>query len=120
MAELKPHQVKASTLLEVIVAMVIILVIFTLAMGIYNNVLSATSYVKHQQANALMEQLVRQSITQQNWKDEETTLDSISLKKTVNPYEQYTDLVIITVTAYQQDKQIGEYARIAKKSADGH
>lgn len=120
MAKLKSSQVKASTLLEVIIAMVIILIVFSLAIGIYNNVLSATTPVKQLQVRAITEQMIRQSIDERNWNDEERVQDSISLKKTVLPYEKYPDLLLMTVTASEQGKQIGQSARIIKKTADGH
>lgn len=120
MAKLNPNQVKASTLLEVIIAMVIILVVFSLAIGIYNNVLSATAPVKQKQAEAMTEQVIRQSINERNWNDEEHLQDSIALKKTVVAYEKYPDLLLITVTASEQGKQIGQSTRIIKKAADDH
>lgn len=120
MAKLRSKQVKASTLLEVIIAMVIILVVFSLAIGIYNNVLSATTPVKQQQAKAITEQVIRQSINEKNWNDEEHMQDSIGIKKMVLPYEKYTDLLLITVTASEQGKQIGQSTRIIKRAADGH
>jgi Tfp pilus assembly protein PilV len=118
--KMRSGQVKASTLLEVIVAMVIILVIFSLAIGIYNNVLSATIPAKKQQVNALTEHMIRTSINEKNWNDEETMQDSITLKKIVLPYEKYPDLVVITITAFQQEQQVGQATRIVKKTADDH
>jgi type II secretory pathway pseudopilin PulG len=119
MAELK-SAVKASTLLEVIVAMVIILIVFTLAIGIYNNVLGRADSVKKEQVNAMTAHLISQSINERNWNDEEIRQDSITLQKTVVPYEKYTDLVLITVTALEHDKQIGQSRKIVKKAADEH
>ncbi|KQR70895.1 type II secretion system protein [Pedobacter sp. Leaf176] len=40
MAELKKGKLEASTLIEVLIAMVIIMVLFALAIGLFNNVLS--------------------------------------------------------------------------------
>ncbi|WP_158800288.1 hypothetical protein [Pedobacter sp. L105] len=115
MAQLKISTVKASTLLEVIIAMVIILVVFSLAIGIYNNVLGSSTAAKTIRVNAMTDHLIRQSINENNWNDLDTLQDSINLKKTVVPYEKDTSLLQITITAFQQDKQIGQSRRIIKK-----
>lgn len=123
MAQLKaqPEQQKgmltASTLLETLIAMVIILVVFTLAIGIYNHVLSYTPTARYEQAKTLCNGVIEQSIMEENWTDAESMQDSILLKKTVLPYEKYADLVLITVTAVEQEKQIGLCKRIVKKTA---
>jgi len=117
MAKLKAS-VKASTLLEVIVAMVIILVVFGLAMGIYTHVLGATHSVQQEKVKAITTQVISQSIQEQNWGDEESLQDSIALVKTVLPYGQYPDLVLITVTASVHGKEIGKSRQIVKKTAD--
>lgn len=113
-------RVKASTLLEVIVAMVIILIVFTLAIGIYNNVLSSGNSARKTQMNALMAHLMIKSINEQNWNDQEILQDRITFRKTVLPYEKYTDLVLITITAFEHDRQIGQSRQIVKKTADEH
>ena len=117
MAEIKKGMLKASTLLEVIVAMVIILVIFTLAIGISSNVLSASPSIKKQQAQAMADGLIASSISEENWNDEQMTKDDVVLEKTVLPYGSYSDLVVITVTATQQGKQLSQLRQIAKKSS---
>ncbi|CAM4116856.1 hypothetical protein SAMN06265348_103273 [Pedobacter westerhofensis] len=117
MAELK-SSVKASTLLEVIVAMVIILVVFSLAMGIYNNVLGSTGSAKMEQISTAMEGVISKSINEQNWDDEESGQDSIQYKKTVTKYEDFTDLLLITVTATEHEQQVGKLRRIIKKTPD--
>jgi len=114
------HAVKASTLLEVIVAMVIILIVFSLAIGIYNNVLGAAGSVKEAQVNALTGRLISQTILDSNWNDQDTRQGSITLKKTVVPYEKYTDLVLITVTALEHGRQVGQSRHIVKRKADEH
>ena len=119
MAPLKIAVVKASTLLEVIVAMVIILVVFSLAVGIYNNVLGSTSSAKREQVNAMTEHLIRKSINESNWNELDTLQDSITLKKTVLPDEKDVNLLQITVTAFQQGKQVGQSRRMVKKTTHG-
>lgn len=121
MAKLITLKVKASTLIEVIIAMVIILVVFALAMGIYNNVLRTTSAVKIEQLKALTDHKLQKSVVEGNWKDTDSLLqDSLLLQKKVLPYENAADLQMITVTAFEQGKQVGQSRRIIKKTAHGH
>jgi Tfp pilus assembly protein PilE len=118
MAQLKSNQVKASTLLEVIIAMVIILVVFVIATGIYTNVIRSSPSVKAQQAKALAVSLIEESISEKDWTDKSIEKDSIRLNKTVIPYEGYADLLLITVTATEHGKTVGQSKQIIKKPED--
>lgn len=115
MAELKVIKIRASTLLEVIIAMVIILVVFTLAIGVYNNVLRRSPSVKKEQIKALTEQVITQSIKEHKWEDEESIVEDITIKKVVLPYETYTDLVMIIATAFENGEEAGQSRMIVKK-----
>jgi ABC-type lipoprotein release transport system permease subunit len=109
--------VKASTLLETIIAMVIILVMFSLAIGIYNHVLSYSPTVKYEQAKTLCNEEIEHSVNEDDWTDKEQLQDSLVLKKTVINYDPYKDLVLVTVSAFEQDKQIAVVKRIVKKQS---
>jgi type II secretory pathway pseudopilin PulG len=111
-------KIKASTLLEVIVAMVVILIVFVLATGIYANVMGSSPSVKQQQVKALMSGLIVKSITDSNWNDEEIMIDSISLIKKVLPYQDYADLKLLEVNAYKQNKEVGNIKRIVKMEGE--
>lgn len=115
MAELKIVKIKASTLLEVIIAMVIILVVFTLAIGVYNNVLRSSPSIKKEQVKALTDQVIEQSIKDEQWEDEDITIEGITIKKIVLPYETYKDLIVITATAFENGQQTGQSKRVVKK-----
>jgi len=116
MAEIKKGKLKASTLLEVIIAMVIILVIFSLAVGVYNNVLSASPSIKKQQAQAITEGMITRSINEENWNDEQTNQEGITLEKKVVPYASYPDLVVITITATTEGKVLNQSRQVVKKT----
>lgn len=107
-------KLKASTLLEVIVAMVVILIVFVLATGIYANVMRVSPSVKQQHIKALVTGLMEKSIIEGNWKDEVVEVDSLFLQKTVVPYQAYTDLLLMEVLVVEQGKEIGKVKRIVK------
>ncbi len=117
MAKLK-GKLRASTLLEVIVAMVVILIVFVLATGIYANVMRVSPSVKQQQVKALISGLIEKSIAESNWNDEEIEVDSIYLLKKVLPYQDFIDLKLLQVIAIEQNKEIGNIKRIVRVEGD--
>ena len=117
MAQLK-SSVKASTLLEVIVAMVIILIVFSLAIGIYNNVLGSGNSAKEEELNSLMEHVISKTITDKNWNGEEFNHGNIKIKKSVTDFEDFSDIILITVTATEQNHELGKMRQLANKTAN--
>lgn len=117
MAKLK-GKLKASTLLEVIVAMVVILIVFVLATGIYANVLRSSPSVKQQRVKALMTGLIEKSMDEGSWKDQQVVVDSITLVKTVSPYQDYTDLLLLQVMAIEKGKVVGNVKRVVKMEVE--
>jgi MFS superfamily sulfate permease-like transporter len=119
MAKLKLQSVKASTLVEVIVAMVVIMVVFVLATGIYTGIVRSSPSFRQQQIRAKTENVIAQSITDGNWEDEVLQSDSLEMQKTVLPYENAEDLMLITVKALERGKEIGVSRRIVKRAVSG-
>jgi len=117
MAKLK-GKLKASTLLEVIVAMVVILIVFVLATGIYANVVRSSPSVKQQRVKAMISGVIDHSIATGDWKDEVIMVDSISLQKTAVPYQTYPDLLLLQVLAVEGGKEIGKMKRIVQAGGD--
>ncbi|SDN35028.1 hypothetical protein SAMN05421820_107152 [Pedobacter steynii] len=115
---MKPGTLKASTLLEVIVAMVIIMIVFVLATGIFTKVIGSSASVKQQQVRSLSSGIIQESLTQHNWTDETVKIDSIVFQKTVLPYGTDPDLLQISVSAIEHGKEIGKSRRIVRKGRD--
>lgn len=120
MAKLTSHKVKASTLLEVIVAMVVIMVVFVIATGIYTNIIKSSPSIKQQQGRALASGLIEQSKLEHDWTEKSLLVDSIALQKEVVPYQDYSDLLLITVTAKERGREIGRVKQIVKRVEDEH
>lgn len=120
MAELKLKRLKASTLPEVIISMIIILLVFGLAMGIYANVWSHTYPVRRVKAAAMARQMMLQSIADHDWTDREEVQDSLVFKQVVIPCPGMPDLRQITVSAYENDQEIASSGVIARKGGDEH
>lgn len=118
MARLITSKVKASTLLEVIIAMVVIMIIFVIATGIYTNIIKSSPSIKQQQGRALALGIVQQSKLEQDWVEKSILVDSITLQKEVVPYLDYQDLLLITVTAKEHGKEISRVKQIVKRIED--
>jgi hypothetical protein len=118
MAKLMANKVTASTLLEVIVAMVIIMIVFVIATGIYTNVVKSSASIEQQQARALAIGIIQQSKLDHDWTESSVQVDSITLQKEILPYEEYADLILIRVTAKEQGKEIGVVKQIVKRIED--
>jgi len=116
--KLKPGTLKASTLLEVIVAMVIIMIVFVLASGIFAKVIGSSPSVKQQQVRALCSGIIQESLAQRNWTDEAIEIDSVVFQKTVLPYGNDPDLLQISVSAIEYGKEIGKSRQVVRKGRE--
>nr|WP_199082236.1 type II secretion system protein [Pedobacter sp. ASV19] len=120
MAKLKLQKLKASTLLEVIVAMVIILIVFVMAAQIYANVVQSSPSAEQQYLRATAENYFQTSPEE---KDQDSTIlpDSTTVEERTEPYAGYSDVFLRTVTFSRNGKNIGIYHRIIQKDKeDGH
>jgi competence protein ComGF len=83
MAKLKSKQLEASTLIEVLIAMVIIMVVFSMAMGLFSNVLSSGVSMRKVQIGQQLETLRLQVIKSGSVEQESLQLDSVDYKISV-------------------------------------
>lgn len=118
MAKINLTKLKASTLLEVIVAMVIILIVFVLATGIFTRVISSSPSLKQQQVASFSSGIIQESLYKRNWTDERIEIDSMVFQKTVEPYMDDPDLVQISVIAFEQGREIGKFRQVVRKEND--
>ncbi|MGM9475205.1 type II secretion system protein [Pedobacter sp. GSP4] len=78
MVKLIKEKIEASTLVEVLIAMVVIMVAFTIAIGVFSNVLKGGISIKKLQVQAQMEVLVKQVGTEGLDESEILQIDSVS------------------------------------------
>lgn len=85
MAKLINKKLAASTLIEVLIAMVIIMVIFSIAIQVFSNVLNTgVSYKKLQVQNQL--QLLSEQVRQKGYVEEESLkIDSVNYQLSTEP-----------------------------------
>ncbi|WP_316833728.1 type II secretion system protein [Pedobacter nutrimenti] len=117
MAKLKLQKLKASTLLEVIVAMVIILIVFVMAAQIYANVVQSSPSAEQQYLRATAENYFQNSLEEKE-QDSAVLPDSTKIEKKTEAYAGYTDVFLCTVTFSRNGKNIGTYHRIIQKDKE--
>ena len=103
-------KIRASTILEVVVSMVIIILVFGIAMMIYTNVVRLSLSVKKIKAQAVLQETLLQAEQVKNLATESLTIDDLRIEQEVKPYGNLTE---IHLTAYDANQQkIAELQKI--------
>jgi len=98
-------RVKASTMLEVIIAMVVILVVFVIGMMIFTNVLKLSLSTKKIRAQALLGGFMLNAERAGANSNQLFTVDGFRIQQEASPYKNDSDLTTIQLTAYDQNQQ---------------
>jgi type II secretory pathway pseudopilin PulG len=106
------HSVKGSTILEVIISMIIIIVVFGIAMMIFTNVNRLSLSVKKLKAQAILQQALLQAEQANDHTDQTITVDDLIVKQEITPFENESGLSIITLTAFDPNHE--QIARLKK------
>lgn len=115
MAKLKPQRLRASALLEVIVAMIIILIVFVLAAQIYARVLGSSPSVQQAYFRAIAEKQIEKCVWENDLEDKDISIDSLNIARKILPYNGFSDLFICKVSLSMGGKELGAYQRLFKK-----
>jgi Tfp pilus assembly protein PilV len=99
------ERVQASTILEVIVSMVVIVVVFGIAMMIYTNVLRTSLSVKKIKALAILNQAMLKAENNPESVTQSLTIDDFRVEQEIKPYSTNNNLTEIHLTAYDQNQQ---------------
>jgi Tfp pilus assembly protein PilE len=98
-------RLNASTILEVIVSMVIIVIVFGIAMMIYTNVLRLSLSAKKLRAQALLQEALFTAEHNANNITQTINVDGFRIEQEVKPSQEYSNLNDIHLTAYDQNQQ---------------
>ena len=106
MAQVINRKVEASTLVEVLIAMVVILVVFAVALGVFKNVLSSGISLRKLQAQAQMEVLVKTSRENGLLALKTITIDSINYDLETKSSEMQ-GMLMLEVRASERGRPLG-------------
>lgn len=97
------RRVRASSLLEVIVSMVIIVVVFGLAMMMIANITRGSLSTKKMHAQSILKNMLMNGEGQKDWISKTVTIDSVRVEQEVKPYA--TGLLDVRLTAYDANNE---------------
>jgi hypothetical protein len=115
MGKIIHKRLSAATIIEAIVAMVIILVLF----GITTTVLVQTSVhsfsIKKIKATQLVNTYFTKTATEKAFFNEEIVLDDLTIRKEVQPYSRNEDLLAVKITVLDNnDKELETGQRLMR------
>ncbi|MEN0052360.1 MAG: hypothetical protein AAGC65_01760 [Mucilaginibacter sp.] len=96
---------RASSLTEVVIAMVIIMLVFGIAMTIYANVIRLSLSVKKMRAQAALEEALSGAINTGKAENHTEQADGYRIEQTVQPYGTAPGLIVIQLTAIDDQQQ---------------
>jgi len=118
MAKLSMRKLSASSLLEVLIAMTIIMAVFVMGMFIYARVTHSQFSTRQLVAQQRMQAIIQDCIDRRNLENKKISFDSISYLISVQKFNEYPDLRVIHVTASQNGDDLGELRKVVKFSTE--
>jgi hypothetical protein len=110
------NKVDASTILEVVIAMVIIILVFGIAMMIYANVLRLSLSAKKIKATAILQEVCLKAEQVKDFSHQSITVDDLRVEQEIKPFNNDTLLNEIHLTAYDANQQkITELQKVINK-----
>jgi len=106
MAELTGGKIKAATLIEVLVAMVILLVVFAIAMMVFKNINTSYSPKHDLLAYLKLEETVQQTKDDLSFIDEEFETENMRIIKKVYDYTQGENLFVLEIVVMDKTGRI--------------
>lgn len=101
------QKVSASTLIEVLIAMVTIVIVFGIAMMIYSNVIRSSVSVKKVRAQAVLYDMMQKATASSgSLPDDSFSFNELHVEQSVKPYHDNPHLVEVDLTAYDDNHQI--------------
>ena len=103
-------KVHASSILEVVIAMALIIIVFGIAMTIFANVLRTTLSVKKLRAQAILQEIFSAG-ARQTFESRTFQSGDFTITQTVSPYGGENDLLEVTLEAFDQNNESAAVCR---------
>lgn len=104
MVRLDPH-LKASTLIESLIAMVVLVLCLGIATMIFTNILHSDKDRKELTAAQIADREIIRTKQEKNFLDAEYEVNDLIIKKTVEKYEQTENLFILSLAVLNADRK---------------
>ncbi|NHA02492.1 hypothetical protein G7092_01725 [Mucilaginibacter sp. HC2] len=115
--KIKIHgKLTASTILEVVVSMVIIILVFGTAMMIFTNVTKLSLSVKKLRAQAILQEVLLQGTSINEDKSGSSQVDGFRIEQQLKPVENEPKLTELTLTIFDDNQeQVAQVQQIIVK-----
>jgi hypothetical protein len=97
-------RLKASTIVESIVALLVLSISVGMGMMVYLNIMRSTRSEIKREAKVMVDQLVDQTKAKESWIDEEIEGGHFRISKSIVKYKSYNDIYILNVKAVDSRK----------------
>jgi len=101
-------KVEAFTIMESMVAMIIVIIVFSLSSMVILHVSSSGISREKQNAYMLVKKIHNETIRQNRWISETIELDDFMIEKTISDYGRSTELKEFSITASKNSKKMYE------------
>lgn len=101
-------KIRAFTILESMVAIVIVMIVFGLSSVVIINISSTGITKEKQQAFTLVQQLRNETLQQSRFIDESIELENLIIEKTILDYSTSSELKILLIIAYRGKEKLFE------------
>lgn len=106
-------KITASTLIEVIVAMVVLAIAFSIGIMIYFNILSSSGSYRAFETTLLLKQVAAETTHNKSYIDELIELENLTIQKSVSPYNGSKKVYLLELHAVDQhQKEHGVYKQL--------
>lgn len=106
MVVLKDGRIQSATILEVVVAMVVIMLIFGISMMVYMNVLRSSSAYQLVYHHLLLRELSEETIVSKSYFDERIERQGVVVRKTVRKYGNSDKLIYLHLEIESAGKKV--------------
>lgn len=96
-------KLKASTLIEVLIAMVLVMACFGIGTMIYSNVMRSGNERLKLKAHLAINELAVRSKKEKQFIDEVIKDETLTISKKISPYKQTTDVIVMEITAGDEE-----------------
>ncbi|MCR6641070.1 MAG: hypothetical protein NVV82_19280 [Sporocytophaga sp.] len=106
MAELIQQKIKASSLIEVVVAMVVMVITFGVGMMIYHNILRSGINLQNVKAEMLLSKISEETIRSRSYFDEDINEGELIVRKKVGKYQNNALLLLLEIQVYSKEEKL--------------
>lgn len=99
-------KLKAYTIIEAMIAMILVVISFGIGMSIYANVLQSDRLVSQAAAHQLLQDQLVQTKTEQRYFDEVLIVQGLTVEKSIQPHDDIPELYLLYLRCFDPRKQL--------------